>query len=104
MQTDGGKLLYWIHADESRIDRSRVNEDGSPEGTAVLTDLNGADLFIFPASWTDEQIREAVVVANVAFREGFEAGQQAKADEIRNAIFAMKKPRKGFHHLEVADQ
>lgn len=100
--TDG--LPRWIHPGKIVIDRNRVNDDGTPEGTAVLMDAEGNDLECFSQEWTDDQIRWAVVLANRTYQAGFDAGQDAKAAEIRNAIFAMKNSRKGFHPLCVADQ
>ncbi len=51
-----------------------------------LTDEEGGNLFNFPDSFTDEQIKVAVAFANQSYRIGKAHGANDKAHEIRASL------------------
>ncbi|WP_270819920.1 hypothetical protein [Aeromonas sp. Y311-2] len=51
-----------------------------------LTDEEGGNLFNFPDSFTDEQIKVAVAFANQSYRLGKVYGAEAKAHESRASL------------------
>lgn len=51
-----------------------------------LTDEEGGNLFNFPDSFTDEQIKVAVAFANQSYRIGKTHGANDKAHEIRASM------------------
>ena len=64
-----------LYADVNHVKIIPLNE-----GKALVHE--GITLKIFPSSWTDEQIRVAVGFANLAYSNGFIAGEKNKANSI----------------------
>jgi hypothetical protein len=67
------------HPEDSFIDRPLNNN-------AQLCDEEGMLLASFPSRWSDEDILIALEFANRAYAQGVEAGQKAKAAEVRSVL------------------
>lgn len=61
--------LIYIHPDDTRIDRGQDSE------YAMVTGKAGKPIYNFPATWTDEQIKLALAVANLFYAQGVQDGK-----------------------------
>ncbi len=70
------------HREDCTILRGK---EGNP-GFAMLIDCDGDEIFSVPETWTDNQVWEALDIANRVFSKGIDAGKAMKASEIRRAL------------------
>lgn len=69
-----------IHPEDAVIERDEKRE------VVMLFDSDGNTYREFPIEWTDEQVKQALLFANYAYAQGWDAGASDKAREIRNAL------------------
>lgn len=72
--------MYQIlcHPNDLQIERSTT------EATAYNSD--GDTLFTCDYGWSDEMIRQVLLIANTAHHKGYREGQAAKISELRQAL------------------
>lgn len=73
----------FLHFEDCYIERVKDSLSGE---VAKLRDEEGTCVFQFPATWTDEQIKQALEFANEAYAQGIEIGKMRKVAEIRAAL------------------
>lgn len=73
------------HPQDSLINRP-LDENPGPNAKAHLLNEEGMRLASFPNRWSDEDIIIALDFANRAYAQGVEAGQKAKAAEVRSVL------------------
>jgi hypothetical protein len=73
---------YLAHISDCEIVRSFKGR----EGVVAVVDCDGDVVFSVSNQWTDEQILIAFNIANKSYSEGFKAGENNKAYEIKKVL------------------
>ncbi len=63
-----------------------IIRDGATQNTTVIHDCDGNYLFSVPPSFSDDDIKAVVRVANGVYSNGYEYGMKMKQIEIKTAL------------------
>lgn len=81
----------FIDMEEHHIARDVKGREGRP----VLMDCEYDIEWEFPEGWTDEQIKEAMQLANKAYDRGYNWGYKQATSELGNAVRTLGRLMRG---------